>query len=175
MNEPAMNQYSLMARFNAWVNEQVYECASRLPEQAYRADRKAFFGSVHRTLNHLLVVDRLWTGRIEGVDRGIRALDQVLYDDFASLRAARRKEDEDLIALVDGLGEERLGAKVRFRAITDSGTYDARAGHILLTLFNHQTHHRGQVHALLTQAGITPPPLDLVVYLAEIGEVTRGD
>lgn len=169
-----MNQYSLMARFNAWVNKQIYDCAARLPEEAYRADRKAFFGSVHHTLNHLLVVDRLWTGRMEGVDRGIRSLDQVLYDDFASLRAARQKEDEHLIALVDGLDEARLAAPVRFRAITDSGTYDARAGHILLTLFNHQTHHRGQVHALLTQAGITPPPLDVVVYLSEIGEVTRA-
>ncbi len=169
-----MNQYSLMARFNAWANERLYECAAQLSEEAYRADRKAFFGSVHRTLNHLLVVDRLWSGRIDGVDRGIRALDQILYDDFASLRAARRKEDEHLIASVDGLGEERLAAPVRFRAITDGGIYDARTDHILLTLFNHQTHHRGQVHALLTQSGITPPPLDLVDYLAKIGEVTRA-
>lgn len=169
-----MNQYSLMARFNAWANERLYECVARLPEEAYRADRKAFFGSVHRTLNHLLVVDRLWSGRIEGVNRGIRALDQILYDDFASLRAARRKEDEHLIAFVDGLGEERLGATVRFRAITDGGIYDARAGHILLNLLNHQTHHRGQVHALLTQAGITPPPLDMFDYFAEIGEIKRA-
>ena len=169
-----MNQYSLMARFNAWANERLYECVARLPEEAYRADRRAFFGSVHRTLNHLLVVDRLWSGRIAGVDRGIRALDQILYDDFASLRAARRKEDEHLIAFVDGLGEERLGATVRFRAVTDGGIYDARAGHILLNLLNHQTHHRGQVHALLTQSGITPPPLDMFDYFAEIGEMKRA-
>ena len=169
-----MNQYSLMARFNAWANLRLYECAARLPEEAYRADRKAFFGSVHRTLNHLLVVDRLWSGRIESVDRGICALDQILYDDFASLRAARRKEDEHLVAFVDGLGEERLGATVRFRAITNGGIYDARTDHILLTLFNHQTHHRGQVHVMMTQAGVIPPPLDVVDYLAGIGEMTRA-
>ena len=164
-----MDHFPLMARFNAWVNERLYGAVEGLPEDAYRADRKAFFGSIHRTLNHLLVVDRLWTRRIEGVDHGIRALDQILYDDFDALRAARREEDRHLIELVDGLDEARLRRPVRYRRMIGEGEEEARAGHILLTLFNHQTHHRGQVHALLTQMDVIPPPLDVIFFLDEIG------
>jgi uncharacterized damage-inducible protein DinB len=165
-----MNHLPLMARFNAWVNERLYNSVAELPEAAYREDRGAFFGSVHHTLNHILVVDRLWTGRIEGSDRGVRALDQILYDDFESLRAARREEDRRLIALVDGLDEARLAAPVRYTRIIGEGEEEVRCGHILITLYNHQTHHRGQVHALLTQNGIVPPPLDVVFFLDEAGE-----
>ena len=165
----AMDHLALMARFNGWANDRLYASVARLPETAYRAERGAFFGSIHRTLNHLLAVDRLWTGRILGRDRGIRALDQVLYDDFAELSAARVDEDRQLIELVDGLSAEELAAPVRYSRIIGSGLEEVRAGHILLTLFNHQTHHRGQVHVLLTQADILPPPLDLVFYLEEIG------
>lgn len=165
-----MNHLPLMARFNAWANERLYDAVARLPDDAYRAERKAFFGSVHKTLNHLLVVDRLWTGRIRGVDRGIVSLDQVLYDDFPALRAAREDEDRQLVELVDGLGAAELDAPVRYRRVIGEGQEEARAGHILLTLFNHQTHHRGQVHVLLTQADVLPPPLDVIFFLDEIGE-----
>lgn len=165
-----MDHFPLMARFNAWANERLYDTVAALPDDAYRAERRAFFGSIHRTLNHLLVVDRLWTGRIQGLDRGIRALDQVLYEDFAALRAARRADDQGLIDLVDGLDAAGLAAPVRYRRIIGDGLEEARAGHILLTLFNHQTHHRGQVHVLLTQADVVPPPLDVIFFLDEIGE-----
>ncbi len=165
-----MNHFPLMARFNAWVNERLYDTVSGLSDADYRRDRKVFFGSIHNTLNHLLVIDRLWSGRIEGTDRGIRSLDQILHDDFESLRAARRSEDEHLIALVDGLSEERLRAPVSYRRIIGAGMAETRSDHILITLFNHQTHHRGQVHAMLTQAGLVPPPLDVVFFLDEMGD-----
>jgi len=112
--------------------------------------------SINNTLNHLLLVDRLWIGRIEGRDRGIRALDQILHDDFASLRDARR--------------EEELQRPVRYRRMIGDGQEEARAGHILLTMLNHQTHHRGQIHALLTQMDLVPPPLDVIFFLDQIGE-----
>jgi uncharacterized damage-inducible protein DinB len=167
--ENAMDHLPLMARFNAWVNDRLYETVAGVPEAAYREDRGAFFGSIHHTLNHLLAVDRLWTGRIEGVDRGVRALDQVLYDDFAGLRAARAEEDARLIALVDRLGADGLGATVTYRRILGSGEQHTRCDLILITLFNHQTHHRGQVHAMLTRAGVTPPPWDVIYFLEEQG------
>jgi uncharacterized damage-inducible protein DinB len=165
-----MTHFQLLAGFNGWVNERLYACIAGVPEDVYRSDRKAYFGSIHRTLNHLLVVDRLWAGRIEGIDRGIRALDQILYDDFASLWAARREEDARLIDLVDRLDEERLRQPVRYERIIGTGLEEARAGDILLTLFNHQTHHRGQIHALLTQADVAPPPLDVIFYLEVSGQ-----
>ena len=164
-----MDHYALMAGFNAWVNERLYATVATLRDAAYRDDSGLFFGSIHQTLNHLLVVDRLWTGRIEGVDRGIRSLDQNLYDDFEDLRIARGQEDARLIDLVDRLDDGALRAPVTYRRIIGQGEQVTRCDHILLTLFNHQTHHRGQVHAALTQAGITPPPLDVIFYLEEIG------
>ena len=108
------------------------------------------------------MVDRLWTGRIRGRDRGIHALDQVLYDDFAELSAARIDEDRQLIELVDGLSADELVAPVRYSRIIGSGLEEVRAGHVLLTLFNHQTHHRGQVTTILSQFGIDLGVTDLI-------------
>ncbi len=165
-----MDHLPLMARFNAWVNRRIYDATAGLPDAAYRAERGAFFGSIHGTLNHILVVDRLWLGRIAGVDHGIRALDQILCDDFATLRAARAAEDGRLIELVDGLDADAQRAPVRYRRMIGEGMQEARADHILITLFNHQTHHRGQVHAMLTQAEVVPPPLDVMFFLEETGD-----
>ena len=165
----AMNHLPLMAGFNAWANARLYDAVSGLSESANKKDRKAFFGSIHNTLNHLLVVDRLWTARIEGVDHGIRSLDQILYADFDSLRAAREAEDQQIIALVDGLSEAQLRTPAAYRRIIGTGTEHTRRDHILITLFNHQTHHRGQVHTMLTQAGVFPPPLDVIYYLEDKG------
>ena len=164
-----MNTFRLMAGFNGWVNDQLYRTVASLPDAAYRQDRGLFFGSIHLTLNHLMVVDRLWTGRIEGIDRGIAALDEVLYDDFAGLRAARLDEDRRLIDLVGGLDDDALATPVSYRRIIGEGPQTTRCDHILVTLFNHQAHHRGQLHAALTQAEISLPPLDVVFYLEEIG------
>ena len=164
-----MNTFQLMAQFNGWVNDQLYETVATLPDAAYRQDRGLFFGSIHRTLNHLMVVDRLWTGRIARVDRGVVALDQVLHDDFAGLRAARLDEDRHLIDLVAGLDAAALLAPVTYRRIIGDGAQTTRCDHALVTLYNHQAHHRGQLHAALTQAGTALPPLDVVFYLEEIG------
>ena len=164
-----MNNFSLMARFNAWANARLYDAVAELPDAAYRADNGVFFGSVHHTLNHLLIVDRLWTGRIAKVDRGVRSLDDILYDDFDSLRTAHEMESAQLIELVDGLSAGALRGAVTYRRIIGEGTHVTRRDHMLLTLYNHQTHHRGQVHAVLTRSGITPPPLDVIYYLEEVG------
>jgi uncharacterized damage-inducible protein DinB len=165
----AMNNFALMARFNGWANGRLYGVVAALPDEEYRRDRKAFFGSIHNTLNHLLVGDRIWGARLAGRQHGIRSLDQILYDDFPSLRQARKEEDQRLVALVDGFSDEDLRAPVTYRRILGEGEHTTRRDHILLTLFNHQTHHRGQVHAMLTQAGCEVPPLDVIYYLEEIG------
>lgn len=165
-----MEHLPMMARFNAWANGRIYDAVSRLPEAEYKQDRKAFFGSIHNTLNHLLAVDRIWTGRIEGVDRGVTALDQVLHDDFESLRADREAEDRRFIELADRVAKEGLDRPIRYRSMANPAELETRIGHIVITLLNHQTHHRGQVHAMLTQADIDPPPLDVIYFLNEIGE-----
>ena len=159
-----------MARFDKWVNGQLYACVARLDDHAYRKDRKAIFGSIHATLNHLLVVDRLWTSRIEGVDHGITSLGQILFDDLGPLREARGSEDDRLIELVDGLGDQQLASLVTYRRIAGGGGNEQmRADHILITLYNHQTHHRGQITCMLTQAGIDPGGLDVINFLDAAG------
>ncbi len=84
------------------------------------------------------------------------------------MREARTAEDRRLIDVVDGLSDAALERPVTYRRTVGEGEQKMRCDHILLTLFNHQTHHRGQVHVLLTQAGIVPPPLDVVFFLKKI-------
>ena len=164
-----MNNLALMARFNQWVNGHIYDAVAALSDEEYRRDRKAFFGSIHRTLNHLLVVDRLWMGRIRGVDTGIKSLTDILFDEFEPLRAARGREDEGLIELVDGIDEDGFTAPVVYTRMLGTGEQQTRLDHILITLYNHQTHHRGQVHAMLTQAGVTPTDIDVIYFLEDAG------
>ena len=160
--------YQTMARYNAWANGQVFDAAARLPDDAYRAARPAaYFGSLHGTLNHVLVVDLLWFARLDGSRVGPLRLDQILHDDLAALRAARAGEDARIVALVDALDEEAL-AKERDFKDTRGDSRSMPVWQILATVFNHQTHHRGQAHALLKDAGLEPPSLDLPVYLRSV-------
>jgi uncharacterized damage-inducible protein DinB len=170
-----MHHFSSMARFSAWVNEQLYPCVAELDEASYRAPSGLFFGSIHATLNHILVIDRLWTGRIKGIDRGVRALDQILHDDLPSLRAARKAEDAYLIEFMDGLSEADLQKRVRYKTVASPRLMETRVWDMLTGLYNHQTHHRGQIYALLLQKGLKLPDVDVIYYLAEIGEARFVD
>lgn len=166
-----MNEFPMLARFNQWVNRRFYDHCAKLSDEEFRRDRQAFFGSIHNTLNHLLVVDRLWLDRIEGVENNIRALNQILYEDFGELRVAREKEDEHIVEIVDSMDEARLKQILAYTLISGA-TGETPIHLILITLFNHQTHHRGQVHTMLTQAGIRMPGSDIIDYLDDIA---RGD
>ncbi len=164
-----MTHLPFMARFTAWANERLYACVAGVPEETYRRDCGLFFKSIHGTLNHILVVDRMWIRRIEGAAHGLKSLDEVLYDDLAELRAAQRDENARLIALVGDLTAEDLTQPIRYTRMIGTGEEEARCDHVLLTLFNHQTYHRGQVTAALTQAGVEPPPLDIGFYTEDVG------
>ena len=160
--------YPLLGRFNRWVNRRFYALADGLGDADRKRDRGAYFGSIHNTLNHLLVVDRLWLDRLEGRSNDIKGLDEVLHADFAALRAAREAMDERIIRYVAGLDAAALARPLRYKFF--SGTEAETPVHlVLITLFNHQTHHRGQLHALFTQAGIRPPDSDIIDYLDEGG------
>ena len=159
--------FRTFARYNAWANQHLYDACARLAEAEYRKPRRAFFGSIHNTLNHILVGDRIWLGRIEGKEHGIAALDQILYEDFAALHQAREAEDQHIQRLVDGLDDRTLAGRRSYK--TSSGAaQETRLDWILSHLFNHQTHHRGQVHDMLSQTETAPPPLDLIFYLRTV-------
>ncbi|WP_224242492.1 DinB family protein [Hyalangium gracile] len=157
-----------LARYNQWANERLYAACAELTDADYRAPRQAFFGSIHGTLNHLLVADRIWMGRLEGPDSGLNKLDQILYEDFAELRAARAAEDQRLIRFMDRLGQEALDSVLSYKSTTGV-PQEVPVAWILAHLFNHQTHHRGQTHGLLSQTAVAPPPLDLFIYMRQSG------
>lgn len=157
-------QFREFARYNAWANARAFEAAAALDDSAYRSDLGAAFGSVHGTLNHLLVTDRIWLARLSGAaDPGLR-LDQILFERFADLRAARAALDAELIAYVDGLSEADLAAEICYtRASRPEPARQSRSS-ALAHLFNHQTHHRGQAHALLTRLSGAAPAFDLLFF-----------
>jgi uncharacterized damage-inducible protein DinB len=158
------SQFAALARYNAWANRRLYDACARLSEAAYFEDRRAFFGSIHRTLDHVLLADRLWFGRVAGIASGITTPNQVLYDSRSELRAAREEEDARIIELVDGIDPARLDRDLHY--VTMEGEKRRmRLSLVLTDVFNHQTHHRGQIHVLLTQAGVDAPALDLIEHL----------
>ena len=105
----------MFAGYNAWCNRRLYDAAATLSDADYRADRGAFFKSLHGTLNHQLVGDRIWMQRFTGKGELPPSLDAILYDDFAGLHAARIGEDARISAFIDALSEADLAGSIRYR------------------------------------------------------------
>lgn len=158
----------MLAAYNAWCNRRIYDAAAALSEPDYRADRGAFFKSLHGTLNHLLVADRIWMKRFTGEGEAPNRLDAILYDALADLRRAREAEDRRIVAYVDGLREDDLADRISYRTLS-YGLIEQPLMPTLLHFFNHQTHHRGQAHCLLTGLGREAPSLDLLLFQRETG------
>ncbi|MBK0399701.1 damage-inducible protein DinB [Limibaculum sp. M0105] len=159
--------FEMFAGYNAWANERLYDAAATLSEEEARAELGAFFGSVHRTLNHIMVGDLIWLARFRGQRNPPFALDHVLHDDRAELRAARRVLDADILRHVDELSEADLVGDFTYRTIVNPATITQNRAAALAHFFNHQTHHRGQVHALLTRLRGDAPSLDMIVFHRE--------
>jgi uncharacterized damage-inducible protein DinB len=161
--------FAMLAGYNAWANGRVYDGAAQLSDPEYRADRGAFFKSMHGTLNHLLVADRLWMRRFTGEGDAPSRLDAILFEEFLELRAAREAEDARIVAYIDSLTPERIAAKFRYSTITNPRDIEQPLGPALTHFFNHQTHHRGQAHAILTGLGREGPVLDLLAFQRATG------
>jgi uncharacterized damage-inducible protein DinB len=164
-------RYRMFAGYNAWCNERLYDAASKVPDADYRADRGAFFKSLHGTLNHLLVGDRIWMKRFTGAGELPSGLDVILHDDFEALRAARRSQDVLITRYIAGLDNERLNGTLRYRTVVKPQTIEQPLAPALDHFFNHQTHHRGQAHALLSAmiGNEATPSFDLIIYQRESG------
>lgn len=158
--------FRTFARYNQWANRRLYAACAELPEAEYMKPRPCYFGSLHATLNHVLVGDRLWIGRITGHMPDIKRLDEILYGELLGLRVAREAEDAQIINVIDGMDAPTLNTTLRYTTMAgETATTPMR--YVLAHMFNHQTHHRGQAHDLLSHAGASPPPLDLAHYLRE--------
>lgn len=170
----------LLAEYNRWMNRSLFASAAKLPADAIKADRGAFFGSILGTLNHLVVADTIWLKRfsthaacaatlqpMSDVPLPTR-LDQNLHSDLSSLQSYREWLDELIIKFVASLGDEALSQSLAFSSL--KGIQSARNFHaVLIHFFNHQTHHRGQVTTLLFQAGVDPGATDLLMLVPADG------
>jgi len=158
--DPLIAHFQMMARYNRLANQRLYDCCAGLSDAERKKNRQAFFKSIHGTLNHIMVGDRNWMTRFEGGTAPSTGLDAILYDDFDELRAARGREDERIERFTSGLSEEFLDGEIAYMN-NEGRSYRDPIRMLLAHLFNHQTHHRGHVHAMLSQAGVVTPVLDL--------------
>ncbi len=168
----------VLAQYNRWMNDKLYQAAAELPRDALAADRGAFFGSLLGTLNHILVGDTIWMRRLSthparhaALDpvRGMAqppALDHILHADFTALTAARQRMDAILVAWTGELAESDLDHVLEYRNM--KGVPQRKLyGSLVLNLFNHHTHHRGQATTLLFQAGVDVGVTDLLALIPD--------
>ena len=155
-------QARLLAGYNAWMNDKLYGACATLSDEDRKRNRGAFFRSIHGTLNHLLLADSVWMGRFEGKPFAFRSLDQELYASFEELRTRRAEMDARIDRWVDGLTEAALEAKLEYTSAITKRTHAPTVWKVVVHFFNHQTHHRGQLTALLSQAGVDYGSTDLL-------------
>jgi uncharacterized damage-inducible protein DinB len=152
--------FRTLARYNRVANERLYEQCGKLELAEYRRERPGSFGSIHALLNHTLLGDRIWMSRFAGGGSTTPPLNTTLFETFAELRAARIEEDAGIESFFEKVDD---GFVTRGLGYRNSLGQDCKgsAPHAVLHFFNHQTHHRGQVHVMLSQTDVRPPSLDM--------------
>jgi uncharacterized damage-inducible protein DinB len=159
--------FTQLAQYNRWANAQLFGAVGQLDAPAFQAPRSGFFGSLCATLNHLYVGDRCWLARFEQIPVPHRQLDEIPHPLFAHLWAARQVEDARIIRLIEQATDSWFSGTLRYTRMADGVAatlpMDMAIGHF----FNHQTHHRGQAHAMLSSTQVAPPPLDLAYLIAQ--------
>ena len=156
----------LMAAYNAEMNRRLYGAAGTLDDAGRRLDRGAFFGSIHATLNHLLWGDRQWMWRFAEWPKPPPSTGHLsLFDDFAVLSTERADTDAGIAAWAATLSQDGLAGELTWLSGASQRSMTRPVAPLIVHLFNHQTHHRGQVHAMLTAAGAATGDTDLPFIL----------
>lgn len=170
--------FSHLASYNQWMNRKLYDAAAGLPEETLHQDRGAFFGSIFGTLNHIAIGDILWFKRISRAFPGLASLqcidelppptfpDTPLCETLAGLAGLRSMLDEAILAFCADAASERLGEALEWTS-TNGVVKKKLLGDVLLHVFNHQTHHRGQATTLFSQLGIDVGATDLLLLLPD--------
>lgn len=162
----AIQPYRAMAYNNAWANQRLLTACAGLSQREFEAQRTGFFPSLRATLNHILVVDLFYVDAMEGGRLGPAAWsDPEPCDSVAALHAAQGAVDRRLIAVAEGASAGDLAGIVE--VYRGARTQRERLDRLLLHLFQHQIHHRGQAHAMLSGTGVAPPQLDEFFSVAE--------
>jgi uncharacterized damage-inducible protein DinB len=165
---PASNLLTLrvMAYNNAWSNHRLLSACARLSQSEFEAPRTGFFPSIQATLNHILTIDRFYVDALEGGTLGPAAwANPVPCPTVSELRPAQAAVDRRLIAWCSSLDER--GPDQIIRVHRETRVQSERADRLLLHIFQHQIHHRGQAHAMLSDTTVSPPQLDEFFSIAE--------
>jgi uncharacterized damage-inducible protein DinB len=153
-----------MAGYNRWQNENLYGCADRLSDAERKEPRGAFFGSIHGTLSHVLWADQIWMSRFAGTPRPKAAgipESPTMVEHWEDLKRERAAFDQVMIDWAETLDPQWLEHDLTYFSGGAGRDLTRPKGLLVTHLFNHQTHHRGQVHCLLTQCGVKPGATDL--------------
>lgn len=155
-----LEHFQMLSEYNTLANKRLFERCYELSDTERKKDRKAFFRSIHGTLNHIMIGDRIWLSRFQGETVPSTGLDEILYDDFDELRDERQSMDQRLTDFIEDLEPEFLDQEITY--INNEGhQYDDPVHLLVPHLFNHQTHHRGQVHDMICRTDLDPPVLDM--------------
>jgi uncharacterized damage-inducible protein DinB len=154
-----------LAHYNRWQNENLYGVADTLSDAERRRERGAFFGSIHGTLSHLLWADRIWMSRFAGTPRPQGGIPESvsLYGEWSELKRERAAFDGVIVDWADKLDDAAVAGDLTWFSNAVKAEVSRPKWLLLTHMFNHQTHHRGQVHCMLTQAGGKPGDTDLFI------------
>jgi uncharacterized damage-inducible protein DinB len=152
--------FRMLAKYNRVANERLYEACGQLDPVEYRRERKGSLGSIHALLNHVLLGDRIWMSRFAGSGKTTPPLNTILFDGFAELRSARAAQDEEIEAFFANTDNDFLQRQLSYTNSQGKDCVETPPAAVL-HFFNHQTHHRGQVHVMISQTDIKPPLLDM--------------
>jgi len=154
-----------MARYNEWQNRSLYGAADTLSAEARRQDRGAFFGSIHGTLSHLLWADEQWMSRFTDVPKPTgEGKDSPGYcPDWAELKPRRLALDQKITDWAHAMPANGTEGDLTWYSGLAKAQRTKSRSMLFAHFFNHQTHHRGQVHAMLTAAGAKPDDTDLML------------
>ncbi len=162
-----IDHFIMFAAYNRWANQRLFDAARQLAPEQYRVNCEVAFNSMQGTLNHILVGDTAWMSRFQQVSNPIKSLEAILYSDFDDLWTARQQMDTRIIHYVEGLDETKLNSDFTYTTVLLPEQITQKLSPTLAHLFNHQTHHRGQAHAILTRLTGEAPPLDLIYYILD--------
>ena len=177
MSSPFLDNFRFLARYNRWMNQRLYLASEVLADAQRKSDQRAYFKSMHHTLTHLVLADKMWLARFANQGIAFPALAPALlavpegsdytsdvYPEWADLKAAREALDAAIEHWLADLEPEFLTRTMRYA--NTKGVQRAHPAWLALThFFNHQTHHRGQVTTLLSQAGIDMGVTDLIALV----------
>lgn len=156
--------FEMLSGYNAWANSRIFGAVETLPDEAYRRDLEVQFGSLHRILNHVYVMDTIWMARFRGQANPPWAFDHVPHHRLSDLKARRTALDRDIMGFVMALQDSALATDINYLTIMQPRQISQPLAPALANFFNHQTHHRGQCHSMLTRLTGHAPELDLLSF-----------